>query len=84
MLSGEPQDQEHLVCETADLLVGMFEDAAASGQLEQQDLDMDDAAFVGLLDSMAEGHPIVIRLQELLSERGWTGWTRVERVGAPQ
>jgi DNA-binding transcriptional MerR regulator len=71
---------EHLIRETADLLVEMFEDAAASGQLEQQDLAMDDTAFVQLLDSMAEGHPIVTRLQELLAQRGWTGWTQVERA----
>ena len=80
MLTGEENVQEHLVRETADLLVEMFEDAAASGQLEQQDLDMDDSAFVQLLDSMAEGHPMVVRLQELIAERGWTGWTRVERA----
>jgi hypothetical protein len=41
---------------------------------------MDDSAFVQLLDSMAEGHPMVVRLQELIAERGWTGWTRVERA----
>lgn len=80
MLTGEDHVQEHLVQETADLLVEMFEEAAASGQLEQQDLAMDDNAFVKLLDSMAEGHPMVTRLQELIAERGWTGWTRVERA----
>lgn len=41
---------------------------------------MDDTAFVQLLDSMAEGHPMVTRLQELIARRGWTGWTRVERA----
>jgi DNA-binding transcriptional MerR regulator len=80
MLTSEEAVHEHLVRQTADLLVEMFEDAAASGQLEQQDLDMDDSAFVQLLDSMAEGHPTVVRLQELIAERGWTGWTRVERA----
>lgn len=81
MLSGDEEEvHEHLVREMADLLVEMFEDAAASGQLEQQDLNMDDSAFVQLLDSMAEGHPMVARLQELIAERGWTGWTRVERA----
>jgi DNA-binding transcriptional MerR regulator len=81
MLSGdEAEVHEHLVREMADLLVEMFEDAAASGQLEQQDLNLDDSAFVQLLDSMAEGHPMVTRLQELIAERGWTGWTRVERA----
>ena len=81
MLSGdEEEEHEYLVREMADLLVEMFEDAAASGQLEQQDLNLDDSAFVQLLDSMAEGHPMVARLQELIAERGWTGWTRVERA----
>jgi hypothetical protein len=77
---GEERVHEHLVQETADLLVELFEDAAASGQLEQQDLALDDTAFVQLLDSMAEGHPMVTRLRELIAQRGWTGWTRVERA----
>ena len=71
---------EHPIRETADLLVETFEDAAASGQLEHQDLAMDDTAFVQLRDSMAEGHPIVTRLQELIAQRGWTGCIRVERA----
>jgi DNA-binding transcriptional MerR regulator len=80
LLTGEEQASEELIREMADLMVELFEDAAASGQLEQQDLEMDDTAFVQLLDSMAMGHPIVTRLRELLAERGWTGWTRVERA----
>lgn len=80
MLSGDEQENEHLVPEMADLLVEMFEEAAASGQLEQQDLNMDDSAFVQLLDSMAEGHPMVVQLRQLLAERGWIGWTKIERA----
>lgn len=80
MLAEEQEEQEVLVLEMADLLVEMFEEAAASGQLEQQDLTMDDSAFVQLLDSMADGHPIVVQLRQLLAERGWTGWTRVEHA----
>ena len=80
MLSADEEEHEHLVREVADLLVEMFEDAAASGQLDQQDLNMDDSEFVQLLDAMAQGHPIVTRLQELIAERGWTGWTRIERA----
>ncbi|MET0764144.1 MAG: MerR family transcriptional regulator [Blastococcus sp.] len=80
IVTGDGQVDEHLIRETADLLVEMFEAAAASGQLEQQDLSMDDTAFVQLLDSMAEGHPVVTRLQELIAQRGWTGWTLVERA----
>ena len=80
MVTSGEEVPEHLVRQTADLLVEMFEDAAASGQLEQQNLDMDDSAFVQLLDSMAEGHPMVVRLRELLAQRGWIGWTLVERA----
>ena len=79
MLEGTGDEQEQLAKEMADLLAELFEEAAASGQLEQQDLAMDDPAFVKLLDSMADGHPTIARLRELLAERGWAGWTRVER-----
>jgi DNA-binding transcriptional MerR regulator len=79
MLESAEDDQEQLATEMADLLVELFEEAAVNGQLEQQDLNMDDAAFVKLLDSMADGHPTIARLRELLAKRGWAGWTRVER-----
>ncbi len=79
MLEGTEDEQERFVVEMADLLVELFEEADADGRLEQQDLNMDDAEFVKLLDSMAAQHPALTRLRELLSERGWTGWTRVER-----
>jgi DNA-binding transcriptional MerR regulator len=80
LLADGDQRDGHLVREMADLLVEMFEEAAASGQLEQQDLNMDDSAFVQLLDSMAEEHPMVVQLQNLLAERGWTGWTKIARA----
>jgi len=80
LLAGGDEDHEGLVHEMADLLVEMFEEAAASGQLDEQDLNMDDSAFVQLLDSMAEGHPMVVQLRQLLAERGWAGWTQIERV----
>jgi hypothetical protein len=41
---------------------------------------MPDAAFIRLMDSFADAsHPAVARLRELIAERGWTGWTRVEK-----
>jgi len=79
VLSAGEDAQEPLAREMADLLVELFEEAAASGQLDQQDLDMDDSELIRLLDSMADAHPTVQRLRELLEERGWTGWTRIER-----
>jgi DNA-binding transcriptional MerR regulator len=79
MLDSTEDEQEQIVTEMADLLVELFEEAAANGQLEQQELNMDDDAFVTLLDSMSDGHPAIARLRVLLADRGWTGWTRVER-----
>mgnify|MGYP001111356176 CR=1 FL=1 len=34
---------------------------------------MSDDAFVGLIDSYAsDAHPLVVRLQEMLADRGWS------------
>jgi DNA-binding transcriptional MerR regulator len=65
----------------ADLIVQMAEESAERGELEQQTEAMGDDAFIGLMDSYAtDAHPIVERLQTLLAERGWTGWSRMERA----
>jgi DNA-binding transcriptional MerR regulator len=65
----------------ADLIVEMAEEAAERGELERQNEDMGDDAFIGLIDSFAsDAHPMVERLQELMAERGWTGWSRIERA----
>ena len=73
------QDEE-LLRETADLMSELLEQSAASGELDGQDELMPDAAFIGLMDSFADAsHPAVARLRELIAERGWTGWTRVEK-----
>ena len=78
--SHEDGEDEELLRETADLMSELFEQAAASGELDWQDEHMPDAAFIGLMDSFAEAsHPAVARLREMLAERGWTGWTRVEK-----
>lgn len=72
---------EELLRETADVMSDMFEQAAASDELDWQ-ADQPDAAFVGLMDSFADAsHPAVARLRELLAERGWIGWTRIEKLG---
>ena len=59
----ENWDDEELLRETADLMSELLEHAAASGELDQQDEHMPDAAFVGLMDSYADAsHPAVARL----------------------
>ena len=68
----------------ADLLVEMLEESAARGELNRYQEDMSDDAFIGLVDSFAsDSQPAVERLQELLAERGWTGWSRMERAADP-
>jgi DNA-binding transcriptional MerR regulator len=65
----------------ADLIAEISEQAAARGDLERQRDDMDDDAFIALVDAFAsESHPLVQRLQELMAERGWSGWSRMERA----
>jgi DNA-binding transcriptional MerR regulator len=72
----------------ADLIVELAEQSAERGELDQQEFG--DDGFVALMDSFAtDAHPLVERLQELLVERGWTGWTVVRqqepgpRAGSP-
>ena len=74
------EEVEELLREAADLMSELFEEAAASGELARQDEVTPDATFIRLMDSFAGGaHPTMPRLRELLAERGWTGWTRVEK-----
>ena len=65
----------------ADLVSEMAQESADRGELEQQSEEWTDDTFVALVDSFAsEAHPMIERLQELVVERGWTGWTRIERT----
>jgi DNA-binding transcriptional MerR regulator len=75
-------DDDRLVV-VADLIAEMAQESADRGELERQNVDMGDDAFIALLDSFAfDAHPMVERLQELLAERGWTGWSRMEPTPA--
>lgn len=72
-------DEERLA-RAADLLADLAEQSAARGEMEMRDEPGDDD-FVALMDSFAtSSHPAVARLQELMVERGWQGWTRIERT----
>ncbi|MGL5810645.1 MAG: MerR family transcriptional regulator [Nocardioides sp.] len=67
----------------ADRLVALFEAdvASDSGEDHAEDFDLDDD-LAALLDTVfLDTVPIGHRLLELLEERGWTGWTRLERTG---
>jgi DNA-binding transcriptional MerR regulator len=76
----ENGEDEELLCQTADLMSELLQQAADSGELDRQDEHTPDAVFIGLMDSFADAsHPAVGRLRELIAERGWTGWTRIEK-----
>jgi DNA-binding transcriptional MerR regulator len=63
----------------ANRLAGILEDAEAEGW-EVHDEQMTDE-LAELLDSVfLDSVPIAPRLMELLEERGWRGWTKLERI----
>jgi len=75
-----PPDDPRIV-EVVDLLDRQMSRAVAAG--ETGDLGFDDA-FVDLLDTATlESAPAAERMLALLHERGWRGWTRIERVAEP-
>lgn len=70
---------EDLMVEVADLMAAMFEEAEAAGRPELHEVQ-DDASY-DLLDALAvEKDPRAARMVELMRERGWDGWIRLERV----
>ncbi|GAB2725245.1 MerR family transcriptional regulator [Nocardioides pakistanensis] len=64
----------------ADRLVAHIEASSEDWEGHEAQFELDDD-LVALLDSVfLDSLPIARRLLELLEERGWTGWTRLERV----
>ncbi|MGV9662372.1 MerR family transcriptional regulator [Nocardia niigatensis] len=69
------------IVEVADILERLIIHAAAAGGGDGKFSDLMDDNFVDLLDTtMLETSPVAERLLAILAERGWKGWTRVERV----
>lgn len=67
----------------ADRLVAMFEDAEHGSEEQAADFALADE-LVALLDEVfVDAVPIARRLLHLLEERGWKGWTRLERISPP-
>ncbi|WP_129337297.1 MerR family transcriptional regulator [Cellulomonas endophytica] len=87
LADGEEIDDALLV-EAADLMAGLAEEAVAAGGDDPLGGAQDPAAF-DLLDALAlETDPRMVRMFDLMRERGWATWTRLERVpgqpgGAP-
>ncbi|MEV0939979.1 MerR family transcriptional regulator [Micromonospora wenchangensis] len=62
------------------MMAELFAQAEADGELAMQEEVTPDPAFVRLMDAFADAaHPVVRRLRGLVADRGWTGWTVVEK-----
>jgi len=76
-------DDDPRLAELADLMAGLAEQASAAGLTDLGDEARDDLPF-DLLDALAvEYDSRSERLLELMRERGWVSWTRLERVAEP-
>jgi DNA-binding transcriptional MerR regulator len=74
---------DSLLKEAADIMAGLLEQSCASGEINLGEVANDDLAF-DLMDALAvESDPRAERLIELMRERGWNGWTRLERLAEP-
>ena len=69
--------------EAADIMAGLAEQAYASGEINPDEMGRDDLAFHLLDDLAVVSDPRAERLQDLMRERGWSGWTRLERLAEP-
>ena len=74
-----PADDPRVV-EIADIMERLMIRAVEAGEVGTDDFF--DDPLVDLLDSMVESAPGAERLLAILQERGWKGWTRIERVPA--
>jgi DNA-binding transcriptional MerR regulator len=76
-------DDDPRLEEAADIMAGLAEQAYPSGETDLGEMAHDDLPF-DLLDALAvESDPRAARLVELMRERGWAGWTRLERLAEP-
>jgi len=82
LLESDAVDDSRLE-EAADIMAGLAEQAYASGELNSEEAAHDDLA-VDLLDALlVESDPRARRMLDLMRERGWVGWTRLERLAEP-
>jgi len=85
--SDEGNDDPRLI-EAADILADLLEQAYAAGETQAGETQAgegarDDLPF-DLVDALAvESDPRMVRVQQLMRERGWAGWARFERLAEP-
>ena len=73
-------DDDPRLARAADIMAGLAEQAHAAGELHWDEQAPDELPF-DLLDDLAlSADPRVMRMVELMRERGWTGWNRMRRL----
>jgi DNA-binding transcriptional MerR regulator len=85
ILDSDAGDDDPRLEEAADIMAGLLAHAYTSGEIDSGEEAHDDLPF-GLLDALAvESDPRVLRMLDLMRERGWASWTRTrpERLAEP-
>jgi DNA-binding transcriptional MerR regulator len=83
LFDSDAREDDPRLEEVADIMSAMGEQAYASGTVLPSEMTRDELPF-NLLDALAvEYDPRAIRIQDLMRERGWDGWTRMERLNPP-
>jgi DNA-binding transcriptional MerR regulator len=76
-------DDDPRLEEVADIMAALAEQAYAAGEINPDEMAQDDLPF-DLLDAFAvESDPRAQRLLDLMRERGWSSWIRMERLAEP-
>jgi DNA-binding transcriptional MerR regulator len=80
----EGDSDDPRLAEAADILADLLEQAYAAGGGSQAGQEAGDDLPFDLLDALAvESDPRMERMQQLMRERGWAGWARLERLAEP-
>jgi DNA-binding transcriptional MerR regulator len=82
IFDGDAGDESRLA-EAADIMADLAEKAYAAGELPAEDTEHDDLPFDLLDDLAVTSDPRAQRLRQLMRERGWDGWIRMERLAEP-
>ncbi len=81
--SDDVGDDDPRLAEAADIMAGLAEQAYTSGEINPDEVAHDDLPM-DLLDALAvESDPRTERMRDLMRERGWSGWNRIERLAEP-
>lgn len=83
LLESDAGEDDPRLVEAADIMASLAEQAYTCGETDSSDEAHDDLTF-DLLDALAvESDPRAQRMLDLMRERGWASWTRLERLAEP-